>query len=98
MTFREIFGLTITTAGIVILPLAWMFSRLLWLIAGVLIFVGVTLFYTERVRKRAEQLEKEAGGGGSGPGVPGDVHNYSGWQTGGRSGTMDGDSGGGGSE
>lgn len=98
MTFREATGLGMTIAGVLVLPIAWMFSRSLWLVAGVLIFVGVALFYTERVRKRAEQLEKEAGGSGSGPCVPGDTHNYSGWQTGGRSGTMDGDSGGGGGD
>lgn len=99
MNFRETTGLLFIVAGSMVLPTAWMFSRALWLVAGVLIFAGAFLFYTARVRKRHEQLDRETGsGGGSGPGIPGDVHNFSGWRTGGRSETMDGDSGGGGGD
>lgn len=87
--------MALIVAGLILLPTAWMFSRALWLVAGVLIFVGAFLFVTERVRKRAEQHDRETGGGG---GAPGDVHNYSGWRAGGRSETMDGDSGDGGGD
>lgn len=75
MNFRETTGLLFIVAGSMVLPTAWMFSRALWLVAGVLVFAGVFLFYTDRVRRRQEQLDRETGGGGgSGPGVPGDVH------------------------
>lgn len=69
--------------GLVLVPVAWAFSRLLWLLAFLLLAVGAALFYTER--KREEALEKEADGGAChGTAVPTDIHNYTGWRSGGR--------------
>jgi hypothetical protein len=77
-------------AGLVLVPTAWAFSRLLWVLAFLLVFVGATLFYTERVRQREEALRRKAGGHEHhGTAVPTDIHNYTGWQHGGRSETMD---------
>ena len=65
-------------------------SRILWLVSFSLFAVGLWLFDTFRFCRRAAQLEKATGGhlleGGS---TPTDIHNYTGWQDGGRSETMD---------
>jgi hypothetical protein len=72
-----------------------MWSRLLWLVALSLLIVGTFLFFTNRMLNRERELEKEAPTGGDyRPAVPSDVHNYTGWKHGGRSETMDSDSGG----
>jgi hypothetical protein len=92
VTVRETIGLLLIVAALVLVPVAWVSSRLLWALAFVLLVAGVMLFYTERVRKREEALYKETGGDschGTGTPVPTDVHNYTGWRSGGRSETMD---------
>ena len=90
MNFREAIGFTLVCLALVVVPAAWVFSRLLWLAAFVLFVVGAGLFYTERIRKREEAIEREGGGSGcSGPAMPTDIHNYTGWRSGGRSETMD---------
>ena len=90
MNIREALGLGVIVAGLVLVPAAWAFSRLLWALALILVFVGATLFYTERVWKREEELRREARGDEDrGTAVPSDIHNYTGWQHGGRSETMD---------
>ena len=74
------------------MPVAWAFSRLLWALAFLLLVAGATLFYTEHMRKKEEKLEKETGGAschGAGAAMPTDIHNYTGWRSGGRSETMD---------
>lgn len=98
MNFREAIGFSLIVAGFVLLPTAWAFSRLLWLLAFLLLVVGIALFYTERMRKREAAIERETVGSGcQGPVIPTDIHNYTGWGSGGRSETMDhsSDSGGG---
>jgi len=87
LNFREAVGLLLAVAALVLVPVAWVSSRLLWLLAFVLFAAGVMLFYTERRIKREEQLEKESSGSSSA--VPADIHNYTGWASGGRSETMD---------
>lgn len=91
MNFREGIGLVLIVVGAALVPVAWMTSRQLWAVAGVMIVIGAFLFYTKRMDARAAELEKEGGSSTSGRGVPADIHNYSGWRTGGRSETMDGD-------
>jgi hypothetical protein len=90
MNFREVAGLVLMTIGAALIPVAWMTSRRLWVIAGVVFIIGAFLFYTKRMHARAAELEKEGGSSTSGTGVPADIHNYSGWRTGGYSETMDG--------
>jgi hypothetical protein len=85
MSFREIAGLLLLIAGVAIVPLGWIVNHKLSLVAGVLLFVGGWLFYTERaLRRKAELAREDSGGGSYGPDMPGDIHNYTGWRTGGR--------------
>lgn len=85
MSVREIFGLILLIIGVVTAPLGWIVSHKILLISGALLFVGMWLFYTARVARREQELSREGSSGGShGPSVPGDVHNYTGWRSGGR--------------
>ncbi len=99
MNLRETLGFLLVVAGLTLLPTAWAFSRKLWLVAFLLLVVGMVLFYTERMLKRDKASRREEPGGGcGGSAVPTDINNYTGWRSGGRSETMDNasDSGGGG--
>ena len=92
MRLREAIGLLLVIVALVLVPAAWAFSRLLWALALLLFIAGLMLFYTERVRKKEEKLEKktsEASCHGESTAVPTDIHNYTGWRSGGRSETMD---------
>ncbi len=97
MRRREGLGLVLAVIGVALVPLGWMVSTGIYLLSCLLVGAGVLLFYTEQRRAREEKIERERTGGGTGTGVPGDVHNYSGWQTGGRRQPLDSpsDSGGG---
>ena len=96
MNIREALGLFFVVAALLSVPTAWAFSRLFWALAFVLFVVGVFLFYTERMHRRAEQIEKEAGGSRlSGRGMPTDINNYTGWRSGGRTESFEGESSGG---
>lgn len=99
MTTRELVGLIFLIAGVSIVPLGWIVSHKILLLAGLLLGVGVWIFYTARMFKREEQLAKEnTGGGNYGSPMPGDVHNYTGWRTGGRTQPLDTSSSEGGSD
>jgi hypothetical protein len=91
MTFREILGLTLITAALVLIPVAWTFNRMLWFAAFAMFVVGIALFLTDRVSRRMSKAEAggASGSGSSGHAVPTDIHNYTGWRSGGRSETMD---------
>jgi len=89
MNLRELIGFVLIVVSVALTPVAWMFSRILWVVCGLLLVLGTALFYTERMTRRAIELEKHGTGGSGSPGVPKDIHNYSGWRTGGRSETMD---------
>ena len=60
MNLRAASGLGLVVAGLVLVPTAWASSPLLSALACVLVFVGKTLFYAERVSKREEELRREA--------------------------------------
>jgi len=53
-------------------------------ILGLLLGVGGALVYTGRVTRREIAS-------GSGTGVPSDIHNYTGWRSGGRTETLESD-------
>lgn len=90
MSARERIGLVFLITGMAIVPLGWVVSHKILLLAGLLFGVGGSLFYTARMRKREEQLAKESTGSGNyGPAVPRDVHNYTGWRSGGRTQPLD---------
>ncbi|MFZ2163045.1 MAG: hypothetical protein WAW02_12575 [Sideroxyarcus sp.] len=85
MTAREIVSLGFLIVGLAIVPLGWIVSHNILLLAGLLLGVGAWLFYTERMLKKEEQLAKEGTGSGNyGHPVPGDINNSTGWRTGGR--------------
>jgi hypothetical protein len=88
MSFRELIRVVLIIVSVALTPVAWMHSRILWLVSSLLLILGAVLFYTERMTRRAIELEKHETGGSGSP-VPRDIHNYSGWRTGGRSETMD---------
>ena len=99
MTTRELAGLVFLIVGTAVVPLGWIVSHKILLLAALFIGAGAWLFYTGRMLKRAEQLAKESTGGGNyGPPTPGDVHNYTGWRTGGRTQPLDTGSSEGGSD
>ena len=98
MSLREAFGLALIVCGLVLTPMAWATSRTLWLLALVLFVTGAALFLTDRVRRRMEKEWREGGAGrgdAGGQPMPTDVHNYTGWRSGGRSETMGSGSSGG---
>jgi hypothetical protein len=85
MSVREITGLLLLIAGVALVPFGWIISHKFLLVAGVLLCVGSWLFYTERAFRREAELARESSGGGShGLDIPRDIHNYTGWRTGGR--------------
>lgn len=89
MTLREWTGLGLIVVGLLLLPAAWAFSRPLWLLSFCMFAVGVWSFYTGRVLRRDLELTDSRGSSRSEKGIPSDINNYTGWQQGGRSKTMD---------
>ena len=91
MNVREMLGLATIVVALVLVPVAWTTSRMLWLVSFLLLVLGSILFVSERIARRLERLERETGGGtcASGHAMPTDVHNFTGWRSGGRSETMD---------
>lgn len=102
MSLRETLGLVLIILGLVLTPVAWMTSRSLWFLAFGLFAVGGSLFMTDRIYRRMVKSDRNAGTGGRGAAgqpMPTDIHNYTGWRSGGRSETMgDGPGGDGGSD
>lgn len=89
---RETLGFTLIVAALILVPVAWATSRMLWFAAFLLLVLGSVLFWSERMARRLEASEAEPGGTGSGGqcrAMPTDIHNYTGWRSGGRSETMD---------
>lgn len=76
--------------GLIFVPAAWAFSRVLWLLAFLCFAGGIWLFYTERnIRKEEELARLSSHGSSQGREVPSDVHDYTGWSRAGRSEAMD---------
>jgi uncharacterized protein (DUF58 family) len=92
---RIVAGLIIASSGVALVPIGWYFSRMLWIGAAALVFVGLVLLLTNRVLKSEREIENTPAAYARPvrPSVPGDVHNYSGWRDAGRS-SGGGDSGG----
>ena len=97
MNFREYVGLALLVVATILIPVGQLFSRSIWVGSFLLFVAGAVLFYTERMVRKEERLDKEAtGGSSSGPTMPADIHNYTGWRSGGRRDTTDNDFSGGG--
>ena len=85
MTFREAVGMAAIVSGTVLLPIGWMFSRMIWVVALLLFGIGGAMFYTDRNIKKDIEIDKESTYSGNyGSAMPNDIHNYTGWQDGGR--------------
>jgi len=90
MTIRELSGLALLIVGTALVPLGWIVSHKILILAVVLDFVGFVLFYTERMLKKEELQAKEGVSSGSyGSHVPGDMNNCTGWRIGGRTETFE---------
>lgn len=90
MAFREIVGLVLIVVALVITPVAWVSSRTLWFVAFAMFFAGAWLFFSDRVLQRIDKSDRPASGDqGTGNAMPTDIHNYTGWRSGGRSESMD---------
>ena len=89
VTVREWTGLGLIVVGLLLLPAAWAFSRVLWLLSFSLFALGGWLFYTRRVLRREARLDEFKGRSRPEVGIPSDIQNYTGWQQAGRSKTMD---------
>ena len=97
MNFRESIGLVLLVVATILIPMGQMFSRSIWMGSFLLFVAGAVLFYTERMVRKEERLDKEAtGGSSSGPAIPADIHNYTRWGSGGRRDTAVDDFSGGG--
>jgi hypothetical protein len=93
MSFREWVGLILVAVGLALMPVAWASSRYLWMVAFGVISVGFALFLTDRVQRRMNSSsESVCSGHGHGRPMPADIHNHTGWRSGGRSESMDGHS------
>jgi len=90
MNTRETLGLVFIIVALILVPAAWAFSRLLWMLAFALLVIGSWLFYTDRLIKKEVRLTRKTGKSDcSGRAMPTDIHDYTGWGSGGRSETMD---------
>ena len=81
---RNWIGLTIAFIGMVLQPIGWILYPWVRILSLVLFAVGVAIFFTQ---KYIEQMDAKEFGSGSDPSSsgPGDIYNYSGWRSGGRS-------------
>lgn len=84
MSARELLGVLLVIAGAAVVPLGWIVSHKLLILAAALLGVGGALAYTGRVMRREGASE-------SGTGGPGDIHNYTGWRSGGRTEPLESD-------
>lgn len=89
MSLREISGLLLVIAGAAVIPLGWIVSHKLLIVAVALLGVGGVLVYTGRVMRREEEQRRMAGAAGGGAATPGDINNSTGWRTGGRTETFE---------
>lgn len=86
MEARNYIGVVLVAIGTTIIPIGWMFLPILTVMGFLMFILGLVIFMTQRYIEKCE--EAEFGGQGSkshGPGMPSDIHDYSGWGSGGRS-------------
>jgi hypothetical protein len=70
MTFREWTGLVLIVMGLLLLPAAWAFSRVLWLLSFSMFAGGIWIFYTCRILRREARLDKLKGSQRAGAETP----------------------------
>ena len=84
MSARELIGLLLVIAGAVVVPLGWIVTHKLLIVAAGLLGIGGVLVYTGRVIRREQQQS-----GSQGSAVPADINNSTGWRSGGRTETFE---------
>ena len=84
MSPREVLGLLLVVAGAIVVPLGWIVSHKLLIVAVALFGVGGALVYTGRVIRREREQS-----GYQGPAIPSDINNSTGWRSGGRTETFE---------
>jgi len=80
---RNWIGIVIILIGVILQPVGWIYLVWLQAVSFVLIAIGVFIFVTQKYIEHEEEKEFNARRRGSG--MPGDVHDNSGWGSGGRS-------------
>jgi hypothetical protein len=84
MEARHYIGIILIGIGTLLIPIGWMFYPIVTIIGWLAFILGLIIFMTQKVIEKME--DKEFGEGGkSGTAVPTDIHDYSGWGSGGRS-------------
>jgi|GEM_PF-5871257 len=82
MSAREILGLLLLVAGVILMPFTFWLSYRWFIPALALIAVGAPLFYSARVMRKEEEIAKESSGRSdpSRPDIPlvGDVRGFPG--------------------
>jgi len=97
MVFREMAGLVLTVIAFALTPVAWVSSRAMWAGVFTLTVLGLWLLFTDRVvRKLSRSSNGAANADSSGHAMPSDIHNHTGWRSGGRMETFDSHGAGGG--
>ncbi|MFC1772171.1 hypothetical protein ACFL3A_02315 [Pseudomonadota bacterium] len=83
MEARQYIGIVLVIIGTTLIPIGWMFSTITAVVGWVAFVLGLAIFITQRYIEKTEEAEFGSGRGGSG--IPTDVHDHSGWGSGGRS-------------
>jgi len=81
---RNWIGLIILFVGVAIQPIGWMFYFWVQILSFVLIVIGCLIFGSQKYMDYQDEKEFSSGRTG-GTVVPGDIHDHSGWGSGGQS-------------
>ena len=84
MEARNYIGIVLVIIGTTLIPIGWMFSTTVTVIGFVLFVLGLIIFMTQRYIEKSEEAEFGGSGKGGSP-MPADIHDHSGWGSGGRS-------------
>jgi hypothetical protein len=84
MEARNWIGTALIVAGMALQPVGWMFVLWLQIVSLLLIFAGLLIFITQKYIEKSEEQEFHSSSSG-GTVVPSDIHDHSGWGSGGRS-------------
>jgi uncharacterized membrane protein len=85
MEARNYIGIVLVVIGTTLIPIGWMFSPVTTLIGFLLFVLGLVIFMTQQYIERSEEAEFSRFGKRGNGGMPTDVHDHSGWGSGGRS-------------
>jgi hypothetical protein len=84
MEARDYIGIVLVAVGTTLIPIGWMFSPIVAVAGWVIFTIGLIIFYIKRHIEKSEDAEFERHGSG-GSCIPTDIHDNSGWGSGGRS-------------